>query len=368
MKVLSIIDSFKGTLTSNELGNSMTKVLTNKKIEADYIPISDGGDGFLDVIEKVTKTSRIKVNVLNPLRNPIETYYLYDYKSNVAYIELAKSSGINLLRKEELNPYLTSTYGLGETINYAIACGVKKIIIGIGGSATNDGGAGMLEAMGCLFYDQDNNLLKDLAGGIIDQVHRMDVSFFSEKIKGVEFLVLSDVKNPLLHEEGATFVFSKQKGASEEDINILDRKMQKYATTFENELNKNYSKCMGSGAAGGVGFAFRALFKAEFYQGIDYILDLVDFDNLIKKYDYIITGEGKIDEQSLDGKVVFGISQRAQRKKIILVCAINEIDENYLEGKNIYKIYSIVNNVATMEESMNNPMDCYLKLCETISF
>ncbi len=368
MKVLSIIDSFKGTLISSELGSIMTNVLRKKGYEAQYIPISDGGDGFLEAIESAVKTKRVKVNVLNPLLKPIETHYLYDEKSSTAYIELAKSSGIYLLTKDELNPYITSTYGLGQTINKAIEKGVKRIIIGLGGSATNDGGSGMLEAMGCLFYDENHELMQNLSGGVLDKIAYTDPTGLYDRIKGIEFIVLSDVKNPLLYENGATYVFSKQKGAGINDIEILEKKMQKYAKVIEGTVKQDYSTESGTGAAGGVGFALMSIFNAKFYSGIDYILDLVDFDNLIKDYDYIITGEGKIDSQSLGGKVIFGIIQRSKGNKIILVCAVNELDEKLISDKNIVKIYSIVNNVASAQESMKKPGECFRKLCETITF
>lgn len=366
MKVLSIIDSFKGTITSNELGIIISKVLRRKQIEADYLPISDGGDGFLDAIEKAVATNRVMVRVLDPLGRQIETYYLYDDVNKIAYVELAKSSGINLLTKDELNPFRTSTYGLGQVINHIIDAGVKNIIVGIGGSATNDGGAGMLEAMGCLFYDNNNHLLTRLTGGNLDLVSRIDPLKLYQRTKDVQFMVLSDVTNPLLYENGATYVFSIQKGAKKEELQTLDTKMKKYAMVIEEHLQKKYYNATGAGAAGGVGFAFHSLLKAEFYSGIDYILDLVDFNNIIMDYDYIITGEGKIDSQSLDGKVVFGISQRAQGKKIILVCAINEIEQSELSKRNIYQIYSVVDKIATKEESMKYPKECFQRLCESI--
>lgn len=366
MKVLSIIDSFKGTITSNELGSIISRVLQSKKIDANYLPISDGGDGFLDAIEKAVVTKKVFIKVFDPLGRHIETYYLYDEKNKIAYVELAKSSGIHLLTTNELNPSFTSTFGLGQTINHVIDSGVKDIIVGIGGSATNDGGAGMLEAMSCLFYDANNNIINKLTGGNLDLVNLIDPLKLYQRIENVQFTVLSDVTNPLLYDNGATYVFSKQKGAREEEIKELDAKMKKYAKVIEEYLERTYHNAIGAGAAGGVGFAFHSLLNAKFYSGIDYILDLVDFNNLIKDYDYIITGEGKIDGQSLDGKVVFGISQRAKEKKIVLVCAINEIKQNELSKRNIYKIYSVVDKIATKEVSMKHPKECFERLCETI--
>ncbi len=162
MKVLSIIDSFKGTLTSLQLGQIMSEELNKKGIEADYIPISDGGDGFLDVIEMVAKQPRVEVTVSDPLGRKIKTYFLYDENTKTAYLELAKSSGLNLLSEVELNPNVSSTFGLGETIEQALARGAKKMIVGIGGSATNDGGSGMLEALSCRFFDSEGYLLSSI--------------------------------------------------------------------------------------------------------------------------------------------------------------------------------------------------------------
>ncbi|HBP26257.1 MAG TPA: hypothetical protein DD618_04825 [Acholeplasmatales bacterium] len=366
MKALSIIDSFKGTITSTELGMIMSEELTKKGIEADFIPISDGGDGFLDVTEMVTKDPRIEVVVSDPLGRKIKTYFLYDEGSRTAYLELAKSSGLNLLSENELDPFATSTYGLGETIGKALAIGAKKIIVGIGGSATNDGGSGMLEALGCRFLDSENHLLTSLSGGQLDRISQIDATDFRKKISGVEFIVASDVTNPLLGPKGATFVFSKQKGAKDADLSVLDSKMENYANAIEQSIKQVFRTSPGAGAAGGVGFAFKSMFGAVFHSGIEYILDLVNFDALIKNYDVIITGEGKIDQQSFDGKVVFGISQRAKNKKIVLVCALCEVSEKALKAKNIFQLYSVVDAIASKEESMKHPKECFRKLCASI--
>lgn len=366
IKVLSIIDSFKGTLTSYELGHIMTNVLCKKGIDANFIPISDGGDGFLDTIEKVINTTKEKIIIFDPLNRNINSYYLFNKKNNTAYIELAKSSGINLLKLNELNPYQTSTFGLGQTIDKAIKKGVKTIIVGIGGSATNDGGSGMLEALGCVFYDNYGNILHNLSGESIKKISKIDPVPFYEKISNINFIVLSDVKNGLLGINGATYVYSKQKGAKDEDLIILENNMKSYSKVVEELFQERFHDFDGSGAAGGVGFAFHSFFKAKFYPGIEYLLNLVDFDNLIKDYDYIITGEGKIDKQSFDGKVIFGITKRANNKKIILVCAINELSNDDFLNHNNIKVYSIVDNIASLEVSMNNPIKNFQLLCESI--
>ena len=367
MKVLSIIDSFKGTISSTELGSIMSDALNSKGIMADYLPISDGGDGFLDTIESIIDCKRIYHKVQNPLGKIIDAYYLIGNDQTV-YIEMAISSGLHLLNKDELNPYLAHTYGLGELIDHALNTHPKQIIVGLGGSATNDGGIGMLEALGCKFFDQNNVLMSGLNGSNLDQINYMETKSFGEKIHGIHFKILSDVTNPLLNREGASYVFSKQKGASEKDYEILDNKMKHYANIIQNHIGKTFDANPGAGAAGGVGFAFYSMFKASIKSGIHYVLDLMNFNQLINQYDYLITGEGKIDSQSLKGKVIFEVSQRAQSKHIILVCAINEVDDTILKEKNIKAIYAVVNKDVSLQDSLNDPKRYFKRLCDQIVF
>ena len=357
MKVLSIIDSFKGTISSKRLNELVTLELVNKGHIVDSITIADGGDGFLDAILGIIENVEVKkVMVNDPLFRSIESEYLIDKLNNTAYIELAKASGINLLTKEELNPFVASTYGLGELINDAINQGIKKIIIGIGGSATNDGGSGMLQALGVKFFDNKNQEIKNISNGKFKLINHIDETLFLEKIKGIEFITLSDVVNPLLGPTGATYIFSPQKGAKIDELEILESNM-KYYSSFKEGLEKP-----GSGAAGGVGYALHAYFKSKFYPGIDYLLDLIDFDKLVDNYDYIITGEGKVDIQSLLGKVIFKISSRCIKKNVIIVCALNELDDINLNDYNITSIYSVVNESISKEESMENPEQCFRKM------
>lgn len=359
MKVLSVIDSFKGTITSKRLGQITKEELEKKGIECKYLSISDGGEGFLDAISNNLKLDEIIVTVNNPLFKKIEARYLSD-NLNTAYVELAESSGISLLTKDELNPYIASTYGLGEVILDAIKKGHKKIVVGIGGSATNDGGSGMLEALGCKFYNNDK-IISRISNNKFKQITRIDDSVLNENIAGIEFVVISDVSNPLLGEKGATYVFSRQKGAKNEDLEILESNMKHYGL-----FKKDYLEYPGAGAAGGVGFALQAYFKAKFYPGIDYILESIDFDNLIKEYDYIITGEGKVDDQSFLGKVVFRIAEKAKNKKVIIVCALSEVSSSI--PNNIIGIYNIVKNNITSEMSMKEPEKYYRLLINEIKF
>ncbi|MFA6610925.1 MAG: glycerate kinase [Bacilli bacterium] len=364
MKVLAIIDSFKGTLTSKELGEITKKQLAKRAIDCDYFPISDGGDGFLECIEHLTQTNRVNCTVYDPLFRNIETYYLKD-QENTVYIEMALASGINLLQPQELNPYQTSTYGTGQFIKHAIENGAKKIVVGIGGSATNDGGAGMLEAMGATFF-HGNLRLTRMNCQKLDLITDIDVTPLMEFTKQIEFIVLNDVKNPLLGTAGATYIYSKQKGSQAHDLPILEAKMQHYATICRQTVHDDYSQFPGTGAAGGLGFAFKTFMSAIFYQGTGYVLNIMNFKAIVDNYDYIITGEGKIDSQSLLGKVVFAIKSQAINKKVILVCAINELTAQQIQANDIEKVYAIVPQFASAKESLKRPHHYYNILCEHI--
>lgn len=365
MKALIMIDSFKGTITSKRLGEITQEEMSKKGIDSKYYPIADGGDGFLDAIEVFLKLKKVDIKCLDPLYREIDSYYLYDEDNKTAYIELAKTSGINLVKKEELNPYVATTFGLGQMIESAISNGSKKIVLGVGGSATNDGGLGMLEALGVKFFNKDNEEMSHLSNKDMRNIVRIDNSNFKKKIAKVKFLVLNDVTNPLLGENGATYVFSPQKGAKSEDLAVLESNMKYYSLVVSNLFGIDKSNYPGCGAVGGCGYALMTFCKAKFIPGIEYLLDLLEKNQDVDDYDMIITGEGKIDSQTLNGKVVSGISNRFKNKKIVLVCAINE-----LENKNDFngEIYSVVPSVATSEESMAHPEECYCRLIEGIDF
>ena len=222
MKILSIIDSFKGTFTSLEVSNIVKEELEKKGAEVTCIPISDGGEGFLEAYNYINKLPVLEVDTVDPLARPIKAKYLFDKENDFAVIELAQSSGITLIRHDERNPFITSTYGLGLVIKDAINRGAKNILIGIGGSASNDGGSGMLEALGVKFYDKDNNLITSLCNEKLGLIHHIDRKDFQKLTSKIRFDVCSDVTNPLLGENGATYVFAKQKGAKECDLELLE--------------------------------------------------------------------------------------------------------------------------------------------------
>lgn len=364
-KILCLIDSFKGTLTSLELGSIAKDVLGRKGHDVEYIPISDGGDGFLDSIKHITKLKSKTIKVKDPNGNIISANYLIDHEQQKAYIEMAQSSGINLIDITKSSIFNRSTYGLGELIQTAVNDGAKTVYIGLGGSATNDGGAGMLEALGVKFFDSNHHVIKHIKPSDFSAIESIDTNHIEERFKDIEFVVFSDVDNPLLGSYGASVVFGPQKGLNIDDIKRADLLMNHYATKLEEVFNKRMHHQKGSGAAGGVGFALQMAFNATYRLGIDEILNMID---VTIDYDYIITGEGKIDHQSLSGKVIVGVIKKFKDSNIILVCGKNELQKSDLEGLNIYAVFDIIGNLnVSLTESLQEPKKYFKQLMELIS-
>ncbi|MBR6515387.1 MAG: glycerate kinase [Bacilli bacterium] len=356
-KVLVICDSFKGTLSSKEVGEIIVENINKDKYTAEYLPISDGGEGFLDTLIKWSKNLKEHEQMTcDAFRRVKSSRYLFDKNSKTLYFELAECVGIKDLSKEELNPYRASTYGLGIAIKNAI---IKhkplKVIVGIGGSASNDGGSGMLEAMGVMFVDKNGNVIHDMANDKLNDIYGVTTDSFNKFIKGIEFEVLTDVSNPLLGETGATYVFSPQKGANDTDLPILESNMAKFSEVCKKHFENDFAQVPGTGAAGGVGFAFVAFMNAKLSLGIDVLLSGYQFDKLVEKYDLVITGEGRLDEQSLNGKVISGI-MNYHPKRLEFVVGQSKLDN--IE----YPVHAIVPEVATIDEALSNPKECLKRL------
>lgn len=356
-KVLVICDSFKGTLSSKEVGEIVVNNVNKNKYSAEYLPISDGGEGFLDTLLKWNKNLKeYYVLSCDAFRRVNSSRYLFDKKENVLYFELAECVGIKDLRKEELNPYLASTYGLGVAIKEGILKHhPNKIVIGIGGSASNDGGSGMLEAMGVKFCDKNGNQLYGMCNDKLKDVYALGLDSFKKLINNVKFEVLTDVSNPLLGNMGATYVFSPQKGAKETDLVVLENNMIKFSEVVKKCFGGDFENASGAGAAGGVGFAFIAFMNAKLSLGIDVLLKSYHFDELVEKYDVVITGEGRLDAQSLNGKVISGIMSYNPKRLEFVVgsCALDNVD---------YKVHAIVPDAATLEEALTKPKECLTRL------
>lgn len=356
-RILVICDSFKGTLSSKEVGEIVVNNVNKNKYIAEYLPISDGGEGFLDTLLKWNKNLKEHyVFSCDAFRRANSSKYLFDKVNNILYFELAECVGIKDLNKDELNPFIASTYGLGIAIKEGILKHhPSKIVIGIGGSASNDGGTGMLEAMGVKFCDKDGNLIFGMCNKKLSSIYTLGTESFKKLINGIEFEVLTDVSNPLLGELGATYVFSPQKGATKNDLVALEENMSIYSQIVKKYFDDDFSEIEGAGAAGGVGFAFIAFMNAKLSLGIDVLLKGYHFDELVEKYDLVITGEGKLDEQSLNGKVISGIMSYSPKNLEFVVgsCSLNDLP---------YKVHAIVPNSATLEEALSKPKESLSKL------
>jgi len=312
LKIIVAIDSFKGCLTSAEANQAASEGIIDKMPDAKVVqvPVSDGGEGFLEAFYVVMGGEIVEVNVKDPLMRPIVASYLLH--GDTAVIEIAKASGLTLLSPEERNPMLATSYGTGQLVVDAVRRGCKHIIVGLGGSATSDCGIGMLRAIIDAFTK----------GGNWDDVHEVD---------DVRFTIATDVTNPLCGENGAAHVFAPQKGATNEQVLALDARAKRFAEASAKHMGRDCKKMPGTGAAGGLGYAFLQYMNAECRSGIDLLLDTIHFDDLLQGADLVITGEGSADRQTLMGKLPFGILQRGQKHDVpVMLIAGRIADEQIL--------------------------------------
>ena len=319
MKIVIASDSFKGSMTSLEVAASarlgILRVCPDYEVVA--VNVADGGEGTVDAIIGALKGTIVNCVVSDPLGRPIQASY--GIAGDTAVLEMAAASGLPLLHVNERNPWVTSTFGTGEMIMDAIARGCRKFLVGIGGSATNDAGMGMLQAMGFRFYDMNNELITRGSGGVLGTIARIDDSLVSTAVKESVFIVACDVDTPFCGPNGAAPVFAPQKGADVDMVSLLDDGMASFARVIEKKYAVNVVSVAGAGAAGGMGGAFLAFLSATLKKGVDMVLDAIDFDTTITGADLIITGEGKIDFQTAKGKTAAGVLSRAKKQHIPVV-------------------------------------------------
>ena len=346
-KIVIAPDSFKGTMSSIEICNiaedSIKAVFPD--IDVVKVPIADGGEGTVDAFLAAIGGCRLELSVKGPLFDDTAAFYGILPDGTTAVIEMAAASGLPLV-SDRKNPLLTTTYGTGELIMDALDRGCRKIIIGLGGSATNDGGIGMAAALGVKFLDADGEMIR-LSGGGIASLAKIDVSGLDSRIKDCEILAACDVDNPLYGPNGASAIFGPQKGADPETVETLDNNLRHYADILLRDLGTDIADLPGVGAAGGLGAGLVALAGARLLPGIRIILDTVQFDKVIQGADMIITGEGRIDGQSLRGKVPVGIAERASRQNIPVIAVVGDVgkDSEQVYARGITAIFSI-NRVA----------------------
>jgi glycerate kinase len=356
MKVVVAIDSFKGSLSSSELADNIE--LGVKKVFPDAqvikLPIADGGEGTVEALVEATNGEIIKTDVTGPLGSTVNSYYGILGDRKTAVIEMATASGLPLIPKEARDPLKTSTFGTGELIKDAISKGCRKFIVGIGGSATNDGGMGMIEALGAKFFDANNTLIRG-SGQALNELEKIDLNELLPELKECSFTIACDVDNPLFGNRGAAYVYAPQKGASEEVVKALDNGLKHFADIVKDQLNKDIAEIPGAGAAGGLGGGFIAFLDGVLKPGIDIVLDEVQLKEKIQGADFVLTGEGKIDEQSVMGKAPTGVSKLCKQEGVPVIAIAGCVDDSATATHDcgITSIFSVVNYPCSLEEAMD---------------
>ena len=330
-KVVVASDSFKGCLTSMQIAEGVEAGIRKccPDCQVVKLAVADGGEGTVDALLETMGGRRVSAEVSDPLGRPCMAEYAILNDEVTAVMEMSSASGLTLLKHEERNPLLTSTYGTGQMIADALDRGCRRFLIGIGGSATNDAGMGMLEALGCRFLDEDGNALQG-CGESMSRIATIDLSNLRSEIGESEFIVACDVDSPFHGPEGAAYVYGPQKGATPEMVIRLDAGLRNMADLIAREMGIQVADMPGAGAAGGLGGAFKAFLNAELRKGAEMVLDVIGFDEIIKDADIVITGEGRIDAQTMTGKLPYAVARRAgaQGIPVLAICGRAEIQSH----------------------------------------
>lgn len=358
MKIVIAPDKFKGSLTGIDFCNAVERGIRKhlNDVEIIKLPLADGGDGTVEALQFYIGGDYVKVDVNDPLYRKINARYLFSFTKKMAFIEMAEASGIRLLKTEELNPLETSTLGTGELVRDAIKRGATDIILGIGGSSTNDAGTGMAKALGYRFFDKDRNELEG-KGVDLNKLHSIDSSNVIDELGGVNFQVACDVDNPLFGPKGAAFVYSPQKGASLEVVEQLDKGLQRFNSVVNRQFGIDVQNIPGAGAAGGLGAGCVLFLNAVLKSGTTLIKDVANFNELTKDADWIITGEGKFDEQTFSGKVIKGVLESRTNQKLAVFCGTSELDKHQLNEHQIDYLAEMMSQAQSFEDSIENSAD-----------
>ncbi|GAA0705951.1 glycerate kinase [Paraclostridium ghonii] len=356
MKIVISIDSLKGSLTSIEAANAVKKGILNVDDKSDVVimPLADGGEGTVEALVQGMNGEEKIISVTGPINEKVDATYGILKDTNTAIIEMAQASGLPLVPEQLRNPLNTTTYGVGEIIKEAIEKGCRNFIVGIGGSATNDCGVGMLQALGFEFYDENDNLV-ELGGKVLNQIKSIKVDNRIKELYECNFKIACDVNNPLYGENGAAYIYGPQKGATEEIVKELDKGLRNFAEVVKKELGKDIAHTEGAGAAGGLGFGFLGFLNAKLESGIKIILDEINLEEVVKDADLVITGEGRLDNQTAMGKAPIGVAKLSKKHgvKVIAIAGCTTQDAVKCNEEGIDAYFSIVNKAMTIDEAMN---------------
>lgn len=356
MKVVVAIDSFKGSMTSMEAGYAVRDGVLAAIPEAKVIvkPLADGGEGTTDSLIQGLGGERIDVTVTGPLGTPVNAYYGYLKETNMAILEMASAAGIILVTEEEKDPMTATTYGVGEMIKDAAEKGCRNFIIGIGGSATNDGGLGMLKALGYEFLDESGADVGE-GGQALGKIAAIRTENVYSELKNCHFQIACDVNNPLCGTNGATYIYGPQKGVTPEMREPLDQAMANYAAVTKDVMGNDHINTAGAGAAGGMGFAFLSYLNASLTPGIELILDAVELEKELMDADIVVTGEGRLDHQTAMGKAPVGVAKLAKKynAKVLAFAGSVTKDANACNAAGIDAFFPIVRGITTLAEAMH---------------
>ena len=363
MKFLFASDSFKGTLSSDQTIELLTKAAEEVfgSCETSGVPVADGGEGTTDAVVKARNGEIITVPVHGPLMEMEQGFY-GRLSGSEAILEMAAASGLPMVPEEKRNPLNTTTYGTGELLKAALDAGYTEIAIAIGGSATNDGGMGFASALGIRFLDQDGHVLEG-RGEDLEKVVHIDMSGLDPAVQKAHFTVMCDVTNPLCGPDGATYTFGKQKGGTPEILDRLEKGMQNYRDVIIREFGINPDEIQGSGAAGGLGTALKVFLHAEMKSGIETVLDLIDFDARLEGVDLVVTGEGRTDWQSCFGKVMQGVGDRSAKHQVPVAALCGGLGPDYekIYAHGICSIMTTVDGPMPLKEALDNASELYYK-------
>ena len=356
MKVVVAIDSLKGSLSSMEAGLAIKEGVLAAQPDAEVIvkPLADGGEGTTDALIEGMNGERIDLTVTGPMHTPVDAYYGYMRETNTAVMEMASAAGITLVPDKEKNPLLATSYGVGEMIIDAIQRGCRNFIIGIGGSITNDGGIGMLKALGVRFLDEKGEDAGE-GGQALAKVACIDLSGLNPLLKECHIQVACDVNNPLCGESGSTYVYGPQKGVTEDMKKTLDEAMAHFARVTSESLENDYMNTPGAGAAGGLGFAFLAYVGATLTPGIELILDAVGLEDELSGADVVVTGEGRLDFQTAMGKAPVGVARLAKKYNARVVAFAGSVtkEATACNKEGIDAFFPILRGVCTLADAMD---------------
>lgn len=357
MKIVIAPDSYKESLSALEVATEIEAGFREVFPDAQYVklPVADGGEGTVEAMVAATQGKIVRLNVTGPLGETVEAFYGLSGDESCAFIEMAAASGLELVPPAQRDPLITTSWGTGELIRDALDNGVEHFIIGIGGSATNDGGAGMVQALGARLLDKQGEQI-GYGGGQLPQLDSIDLSQLDARISRCRFEVACDVTNPLTGDEGASAIFGPQKGATPQLVAQLDRALAHYAKIIQRDLDIDVLHVPGGGAAGGMGAALQAFCNAELRRGIEIVTEALGLDELVRDATLVITGEGRIDSQTVHGKVPIGVAKVAKRynKPVIGIAGSLTDDVAVVHQHGLDAVFSVIYSICTLEEALDN--------------